>query len=115
MRTYQFERLLVGLVLTAVWFCTGCQGIELLGSLAVLATFCHAQIGDRMAERQAARETPDVHCYEWSNRYYVMKEGLWFGYFVVHRNWAALVGVAVFLAYPLWRVWWRRHYPLDRV
>ena len=32
---------------------------------------------------------------------------LWLVYFVAKGAWSAIAGVALFLAYPLWRRWWR--------
>jgi hypothetical protein len=112
-RTWQFELLIIAHVLVVVWALTGTNATELLGAAAVVATFAHAQVSDRMAEREAKRITPDVRCWRWSVRYFVGKELLWLAYFVAHRSWSALVGVAVFLLYPLWRRWYRKRWPLE--
>lgn len=40
------------------------------------------------------------------------KEILWCAVFVLHHAWAALAGVALFLAYPSWRRFWRTRHPL---
>jgi hypothetical protein len=111
--TWQFEILIVAHLLAVVWVLTGAKPVELLGAAAVVLTFAHAQVSDRMAEREARRVTPDVHCYRWSLRYFVGKELLWLAYFAAHRSWSALVGVGVFLVYPLWRGWYRRRWPLE--
>jgi hypothetical protein len=123
-RTWQVELAVVAAVLLAVFLATRGGAVEAVGSLAVLASFAHGQVADRMAEharltdelacgvcenagipRVAARAL--AHCWRWSTRYFVAKELLWLVYFVAHRSWSALVGVGVFLAYPLWRKWWR--------
>jgi hypothetical protein len=96
---------------------TGAPLLECVGAAAVLASFAHAQVADRMAEYSAKAEyfsepvlgfTRPAACWRWALRYFVTKELLWLVYFVAHRSWSALVGVGVFLAYPLWRKWWRR-------
>jgi hypothetical protein len=35
----------------------------------------------------------------------------WAGYFVLHRSWAALAGVAIFVGYGQWRRWYGRRLP----
>jgi hypothetical protein len=107
-KTWHFELAVVGITLAAVTYATGNCLADWVATLAVLLTFAHGQISDRLAEKEAARETPVVDCYPWVRRYYVGKELLWCAYFVLHRSWPALVGVGLFLLYPLWRRWWRR-------
>lgn len=109
---WQLELYAVSALLVGVWVATGNDLTEALGVLAVILTFCHAQVSDRMAEREAARTRPEVHCYRWSLRYFVGKELLWLAYFVLHESWSALAGVGIFLVYPIWRRWYRRYFPL---
>jgi hypothetical protein len=112
MRTYQVERAAVACVLSGVAFYSGGSWTEWLGALAVLAGFSHAQVADRLAEREAARDVPAVECHAKAARYWVAKEVLWFAYFVAHRSWAALAGCVLFIAYPFWRRLWRAHHPM---
>jgi hypothetical protein len=42
----------------------------------------------------------------------VTKECLWLVYFILHHSWSALAGVGLFLAFPIWRKWWRKRKPL---
>lgn len=116
LRTWHFEVALVALVLAATVMLTRGGAVEWLGAAAVLAGFAHAQVADRLAEAEAFRARgfnlmvglePSVDCYRWQTRYLVGKEVLWFAFFVAHRSWSALVGVGVFLLYPLWRRWYR--------
>lgn len=106
-KTWMAELFVVWLVLIGVVWLTRGGPIEAVGALAVLAAFAHAQVAERMREREAAKAKPDVHCHRWLTRYFLVKELLWCSYFVAHRSWAALAGVGVFLAYPIWRAWWR--------
>lgn len=107
-RTWVWELGTVGLILAVVLVATRAPLIEVIGAGAVLASFAHGQVSDRLAENEAARAKPEVHCHAWARRYFLAKEALWFGYFVAKGAWSALVGCVVFLAYPAWRAWYRR-------
>lgn len=111
-RTWHIEIAVVAIVLVAVAAASGGGAIELLGAGAVVLTFGHAQVAERLAEREAARTRPTVACHPWATRYLVGKETLWCVYFVLHHSWSALAGVGLFLAYPVWRRWWRQRNPL---
>lgn len=105
MKTWKLEALFVAGILYNVWIYTGAQPWELVGSLAVLFTFMHAQVGFRFTEEASDRfpEGHHVHCHRWMSRYFILKEILWFALFMHKAMWAALVGVGVFLLYPFWR------------
>ena len=109
-----FEMFFVFVVLAVVAFFSGNRLVEWVGVFAVLLTFAHATVANRMSERQALMLEPDVECYKWSDRYFVAKELLWFSYFLLHRSYAALVGVFIFLLYPFWRRLYRKMRPLNR-
>lgn len=111
-RTWHCELSVVAVVLAVVAIAAGGGVLELLGAGAVVLTFGHAQVADRLAERDAVRSRPSVPCHRWATRYLVGKETLWCAYFVLHQSWSALAGVALFLAYPSWRRWWRRRHPI---
>lgn len=102
------EALFVALVLATVAALTGGGLLQWLSAAAVLLSFMHAQVADRMSERQAAQAKPDVPCYRWALRYFMAKELAWCAVFTLSGAWPALAGVALFLAYPAWRRWWRR-------
>ena len=112
MKTWHFELVFVATVLAMVVIASGAAPVEWLGAAAVTLTFAHAQVADRLAERDAAREKPSVECHRWATRYLVTKESLWLVYFVLHHSWSALAGVGLFLAFPIWRRWWRKQKPL---
>lgn len=113
MKTWHIENIVVAAVLLGVWFATGRKPVELLGSAAVFCGFCHASISERMREREAARAVPSVECHAKSVWFFVTKEIAWAGYFVLAGAWSALVGCALFAAYPLWRRVWRRYHPMQ--
>lgn len=125
MKTWHLETLTVAAVLVTVALLSGGGPLELLGAGAVLLSFGHASVADRLAEAERERrayarfadgdtDKHAVECHRWATRYLVGKEALWLVYFVLHHSWSALAGVGLFLAYPLWRGWWRRRYPLGR-
>lgn len=121
-RTWHAELAVVAIVLLATVAATGGAWREIVGALAVLAGFAHAQVSDRLAEHAKLSESLErfhriptpltdgqlsgrAHCWRWSARYFLVKELLWLVYFVSLQAWSALVGVGVFLLYPLWRRW----------
>lgn len=112
MKTWHIENAVVATVLLSVWVATGHRWIELVGSAAVYCAFCHASIAERMREREAARPVPSVECHQLSTRFFLAKEVLFATYFAAQGVWSALVGCAVFAAYPLWRRYWRRVHPM---
>lgn len=114
MKTWHIEHAVVVAVLAAVWLATGAEPREALGSLAVYLGFGHASVGERLREREAARAAPSVECHVASTWYFVGKELVYTAYFLLSGTYAALVGCAVFAAYPLWRRWWRRIHPMTQ-
>ncbi len=113
-RTWMFEWLVVFSILATVTILTGNKIVEWIGTFAVLFTFGHAAISNRLIERQTKMSTPDVECYKWSDRYFLVKEVLWFAYFLMYKSYAALIGVIIFMLYPFWRKFYRKWKPLDR-
>jgi len=107
-RTWHVELAVVAVVLAAVNVIARRGPIEWIGALAVLASFAHGQVADRLAEKEGQRERPEVDCHLMSRRYFVAKEALWVVYFLALGAWSPLVGCALFLVYPAWRAWWRR-------
>lgn len=106
------ESLTAASILAAVAYFTGNSIAEWIGAAAVFCAFNHAQISDRMVEKQAAKTTPDVECYRKSIWFFMLKEVLWLTYFILHHSYSALVGVFLFLLYPVWRKIWRKYHPL---
>lgn len=112
MRTWHAEMLVVAVILTTTAFLSGARPEDFLAALAVLFSFGHASVGERLREREAARETPEVECHLWLDRYFCLKELAWATLFVTTGTWPALVGCAIFLAFPAWRRFWRKRHPL---
>lgn len=119
MRTWHFELAVVAATLGAIAVATG-GPIEWIGAGAVSLSFAHAQVAERLAEAERERRSyvrmdgideVGVACHRWATRYLLGKELLWLTYFVMHRSWTALAGVGMFLAYPIWRRYWRSRKP----
>jgi hypothetical protein len=109
-KTWHCEMVVVALILAAVNVLAHRPPVEWVGAAAVMLSFGHASISNRMTEKQKwmAEGDPDlVYCWRWSARYFVAKEIVWIAYFVMTGCYAALVGCVVFLLHPLWRRWWR--------
>lgn len=102
------ESAVVAIVLFIPVALNGFKLSEIICSVAVLFTFKHAQIADRMQEKQAILEKPDVYCYRWSNRYFTIKEALWITFFLMIGSYAALCGSILFFVYPFWRRLYRK-------
>lgn len=112
-RTWHLEAFMVAVVLAFVAVATGNHWREWVCAAGVLGSFMHAQVSDRLAEREASRAVPAVDCHRMARVYFIACEIAWFAYFASGRCWSALVGCALFLAYPAWRRWWRTHRPLE--
>ncbi|MCB9507953.1 MAG: hypothetical protein H6697_09840 [Myxococcales bacterium] len=110
-RTWHVEAAFVFLVLAAAAIASGKGGVEWVGVFAVLTSFMHGQVADRLSEaagRDAADGGHAVECWRRERRYFVLKELLWVTYFFALGAWSALVGALVFAAYRPWRTHWRR-------
>lgn len=107
LRTWHIELAVVGGILSAVNLLAKRDLVEWVGSAAVLTSFAHSQVTDRLAERESKRESPE-DCHLMARRYFVSKEILWVVYFLAVGAWSPLIGCALFLIYPVWRAWYRR-------
>ena len=104
MKTWHFEMAFVAIVLFIVNVLNKTiLTIESLAAIAVLLNFEYAQIMDRMVEQEGLRERPLVGCYKQIWYYFIGKEFFWCLYFLLNKSYSALVGVAIFLFYPVWR------------
>ncbi len=114
LRTWHGELLVLAFIMTGVaWH--GGGGVEYIGALAVVVSFAHVQVAERLRENAAAGQAGSlVSCLVWLDRYLLLKEALWFTYFGLKGVWPALAGTLVFFSYPAWRRWWRKRYPLGR-
>ena len=107
MKTWQYEFATVILILFIVNLLTKTLfSIEILAALAVLLSFGHTQISSRLAEKESLKNNPDIHCYKKLYYYFIGKEMLWLIYFFANKSYSALVGVFIFLIYPVWRFWY---------
>ena len=107
-KTWMWEAGFVLLFLLISLFFKSFEFSEIICSLAVLFTFMHGQVSDRMREQQESKESPEVKCYRFSIFYYFAKEATWVYYFYLVNSYAALLGAIIFLLYPFWRKIYRK-------
>ena len=110
MKTWHREASVMAAVLalsTAAGMYAGADWRQAIGGLAVMVTFLHAQVSDRLREYAAGGTTPP-DCARLERAYYLAKEVLWLGYFLSMSAYAPIIGTVGFLAYPRWRAWHRR-------
>lgn len=112
-QTWMAESAVASVVLFASAELTGGEWHNRVAAAALVLTFCHGQVTDRMIEAQE-RSPEQVECFRMANRYWVGKEMLWVVTFALAGLWTAIVGCGVFLVYPAWRRWYRRRWPHDR-
>jgi hypothetical protein len=103
---WKYEAAFVGSVLCVTSIVSGSHLTDWLGAAAVLFTFMHGQISFDFEESQRILEKPNVSCFRWSGRYFVIKELLWVATFTFLQAWPLLVGTGIFATYP----WWRRRF-----
>lgn len=109
-QTWHVEMAVVTLVVFSSAVLAG-GWIHFLAAFAIVLSFGHAQIADRMRESQEAQPEPDVDCAWKLNWYLSGKEVCWLVFFVLTEQWTALISVPLFIAYPVWRTWWRKMHP----
>jgi hypothetical protein len=98
-----------GVLLAVNLFRDGVHPLEYLAALAVFLSFGHAQIADRLAEKEENKTIPEVECYKKLWYYFIGKEICWFLFFILSHAYSALAGVFIFLAYPFWRKFYRTY------
>lgn len=79
--------------------------IEWIGSVAVFIGFKHAVIAFRLeevVERQKTHGDTAFNSHGKQTQYFYAKEILWFVYFILLGAWSGLIGVVLFLSYPIW-------------
>lgn len=113
MRTWKIEATVVLLLLVASLFLKEIFYQDIICCFAVWVTFLHAQVADRMQEKQAKMVTPDVECFKWSNRYFLLKEAMWIVFFLTIGSYPALVGSITFFIYPYYRKIYRKNKPMN--
>lgn len=112
MKTWQIESIVVLIILSSSLLLKEIGYVDIICLFAIWITFLHAQVADRLQEKQSQKTEPDVDCFRWSNRYFIAKEVLWIIFFLLIRSYPALIGAIVFSLYPYWRKFYRKKYPL---
>ena len=107
-KTWHIEMFIVAIILFGVVAISKNSYVEILGTLAVLASFGHTQISFRLQELEEQKPVPSVECHRYLTFYFFTKEFFWFSYFIATKSYSALFGVVLFLLYPIWRKIWRK-------
>lgn len=109
-KTWVVELAVAALVLSVTAALTNASAPGWLSVGAVLGSFAHMQVADRLQEAEGDRPQSEksVHCQHWLQRYLIAKETLWVLSFALSGMWPALVGCALFLFYPVWRKFYRK-------
>ena len=102
MKTWQKEMLAAGIILIGIAIAGG-RAIDFIGAAAVLFTFGHMSVSERLREKTIEQPIPSVECYRWLTFYLIAKEITWVAFFLFTGSYPALFGCALFLCYPLWR------------
>jgi len=116
--TWQWETIFVTAILLTIAILTGKKSVEFLGVAAVVFTFLHASVAERLEEAQRHYQKTmypkdflyTVKCYDKLTKYLYAKEICWCFYFFFIGAYSALGGVFIFLFYPIWRKYYRRNY-----
>ena len=106
-KTWVWEISIVGILISAANLFFANNLVNWITTVAILVTFNHAQIGDRLQERQSDMDQPTVECYRKLNVLFGAKEVLWIIAFLLMKNYAAILGSALFSLYPFWRKLYR--------
>jgi hypothetical protein len=109
-RTWMIESFTVMVILIIAMTFHPFSWAEFICGLAVWLSFMHAQVSNRMEEKQAKLIKPDVDCYRWSARYFILKELLWIFFFLLSKSYSAITGSVVFFLY----LFWRRYYNMRK-
>lgn len=108
-KTWKIEFFVIAICLVTVTVLVANNWINWVTTLAILLTFNHAQIGDRLQERQHKMDAPTVKCYHKLNKLFAAKEVVWIIAFILMKNYAAIFGSALFTIYPFWRKFYRKN------
>lgn len=109
-KTWQYESLVILVLLISTLFFKKIRIEDILCLLGVWFTFMHGQVSERMQEKQGQMAKPDVECYKWSGRYFLIKEILWIMFFLTIKSYPALMGSIVFALYPFWRKLYNKYF-----
>lgn len=116
LRMWHYETLAVVHLVAAVVILSGNDPVEWVGFAALTLAHGRNSVMFRLTEAQQRSSPVDPHhveCWRWNTIYFLLAECFWAGYFILHRSWAALAGVAIFVGYGQWRRWygkWRNPY-----
>lgn len=112
MKTWQKEALIMFLIQGITLYVNA--GVKDLGwsdffsFFGVFFGFCHGQVADRLREYAEGKEEVPPACMQKEKVYFLLKEAMWFGFFLSILNFTSLMGTLAFLLYPKWRAYYRK-------
>lgn len=115
MRTWHYEFIVFALVVCLTTWLFQNNAINWITTVAIMLTFNHAQIADRLQEDQQNKPSPTVPCYWKLNKLFIAKEIMWITAFFWMHNYAAIIGSVLFAIYPKWRKIYRTQNPKPNV
>jgi hypothetical protein len=110
-RMWHLETIAVMICVSMVVLVFGNDPVEWVGFAALTLAHGRNSIMFRLSEEQEKSTPLDPHhveCGRWIPVYFFGSELCWAAYFLLHRSWAALAGVAIFVSYGQWRRWYGR-------
>lgn len=108
-RMWHLETIAVMICVAMVILLFGNSPVEWVGFAALSLAHGRNSIMFRLSEGQEKSTPLDPHhveCGRWIPVYFFGSELCWAAYFLLHRSWAALAGVAIFVSYGQWRRWY---------
>jgi hypothetical protein len=112
-RTWMWEAGFVWLCLSTTTLLTKGGFVDWLATVAIWISFLYTSICDRLGELEKP-PSEGSKAFRVAQRLLQLREALWFLYFWMVGSYSVLVGVMLFLLYPLWRRFYRNLYPRDR-
>lgn len=110
-RMWHLETIAVMICVSLVVLVFGNDPVEWVGFAALTLAHGRNSIMFRLSEEQEKSTPLDPHhveCGRWTPVYFFGSELCWATYFLLHRSWAALAGVAIFVSYGQWRRWYAK-------
>lgn len=105
MKTWKIEAFVAAIILFTPLLFLPSGYVGWIGTVAVFVSFLHGQVAERLSSKQISVPSKGyVPCHKWERIYFLTKEVLWLGYFIVLQAWPALIGVGLFILYRIWRM-----------
>ncbi len=95
-KTWHIEITVIALVLAVINLLFANNLVNWITTVAILLSFNHGQIGDRLQEQQTVMTVKTVECYHKLNKLFGAKEIVWIVAFLLMKNYVAIAGSFLF-------------------